>query len=233
MNSVLIVEDDKNIQNILAFNLEHNDFKVFTAESGSEALSILEEEEDISIVLMDIMMPEMNGFECTRKIRSFSNVPIIMLTALEDEANILQGFDCGVDDYVVKPFSFRQVLARINAHIRRPYTLDTLSKGKSALNSVIHVNDIELNTNNYTVNVEGKRSTLTNMEYKLFMFLYEHPNEAFDRDTLLKEIWGTSYTDSRTVDVNIRRLRSKVELNDSEPKNIKTMRGKGYYLEVC
>lgn len=232
MNTVLIVEDDRNIQNILAFNLEKSDFKVFTAETGIEAIEILKEE-DISIVLMDVMMPEMDGFDCTRAIREFSDIPIIMLTALEDEASILHGFECGVDDYVVKPFSFRQLLARVNAHMRRPYTLNSSPViNKGIKDSIIHINNIELNTSNYVVQIGDKRNVLTNMEYKLFMFLYQNPNQAFDRDTLLKEVWGTSYTDSRTVDVNISRLRGKVELLEAEPQNIKTKRGKGYYLEV-
>lgn len=232
MYSILIVEDDNNIQNILAYNLEKCDFKIFTASNGVEALEILHDE-DISLVLMDVMMPEMNGFDCTREIRAFSNVPIIMLTALEDEPNILHGFECGVDDYVTKPFSFRQLLARINAHIRRPHTAENsvpnVSNGKDF---VIHINNIELNTSNYVVQVGDKRNTLTNIEYKLLMFLYQNPNQAFDRDTLLKEVWGTSYTDCRTVDVNISRLRGKVELSETEPQNIRTRRGKGYYLEV-
>ncbi len=235
MYSVLIVEDDRNIQNILAYNLEKADFKVFTAETGVEAIEILQENgDDISLVLMDVMMPEMNGFDATREIRQFSTVPIIMLTALEDETNILEGFDCGVDDYVVKPFSFRQVLARINAQLRHnskegSNTTNVVSSNNS---SVIKVNNIELNPVNYSVNVEGKKNTLTLIEYNLFMFFYNNPNKVFDRDTLLKEVWGTNYADSRTVDVNIRRLRNKVELIDSEPQNIKTLRGKGYYLEI-
>lgn len=232
MYSVLIVEDDRNIQNILAYNLERADFKVFTAETGVEGIEILQENaEDISLVLMDVMMPEMNGFDATREIRKFSDVPIIMLTALEDETNILEGFDCGVDDYVIKPFSFRQVLARINAQLRHN-SKEVVTTTVSSNSSIIKVNNIELNPVNYSVNVEGKKNTLTLIEYNLFMFFYNNPNKVFDRDTLLKEVWGTNYADSRTVDVNIRRLRNKVELIDSEPQNIKTLRGKGYYLET-
>lgn len=232
MYSVLIVEDDRNIQNILAYNLERADFKVFTAETGVEGIEILQENaEDISLVLMDVMMPEMNGFDATREIRKFSDVPIIMLTALEDETNILEGFDCGVDDYVIKPFSFRQVLARINAQLRHN-SKDIVTTTVSSDSSIIKVNNIELNPENYSVNVEGKKNTLTLIEYNLFMFFYNNPNKVFDRDTLLREVWGTNYADSRTVDVNIRRLRNKVELIDSEPQNIKTLRGKGYYLET-
>ena len=230
MNTILIVEDDVNIQNILAYNLERVDFKIFTASTGYEALEILQDE-DVSLVLMDVMMPEMNGYDCTRKIRDFSDVPIIMLTALEDETHILEGFDCGVNDYVTKPFSFPQLLARINAQLRRPSGV-VGAKGSNSTDSLIKVNDIELNTSNYVVRVGDKKSELTAIEYKLFMFLYSNPNQVFDRDTLLKEVWGTSFADSRTVDVSVRRLREKVEVIDSEPKNIKTRRGKGYYLEV-
>lgn len=228
MNTVLIAEDDKNIQDIIAFNLEKNNFKVFTCENGEDAIELLKEE-NISIVLMDIMMPIMNGFDCTRKIREFSNVPIIMLTALEEESKILEGFDCGIDDYVVKPFSFRQLLARINANIRRS------SEEHIALHTsdsiILQINNIELNTMNYRVRIGDKESELTASEYNLFMFFYNHPNQVFNRDILVEKVWGQG-VDSRTVDVCIKRLREKIEKNGSEPENIKTKRGKGYYLEI-
>ena len=145
MNKILIVEDDKNIQDILAFNLERNDYQVFTTESGAEAIEILKEEEDISLVLMDVMLPKMNGFDCTVEIRKFTNIPIIMITALEDESNVLKGFECGVNDYVIKPFSIREVLARVKTQLR---VMNEFSKNSKELkdNKFIKINNIELNT---------------------------------------------------------------------------------------
>ena len=231
MNKILIVEDDKNIQDILAFNLERNDYQVFTTESGAEAIEILKEEEDISLVLMDVMLPKMNGFDCTVEIRKFTNIPIIMITALEDESNVLKGFECGVNDYVIKPFSIREVLARVKTQLR---VMNEFSKNSKELkdNKFIKINNIELNTIENSVVVNGKENELTNTEYNLLMFFYNHPNKVFERKQILEKVWGTTYGDLRTVDVTIRRLREKIEVVDSDPQNIKTRRGKGYYLEL-
>ena len=229
MNKILIVEDDVKIQNIIAFNFERENFKVFTAGTGEEAIEILKEEEDISIVLMDVMMPEMNGFDCTREIRKFSDVPILMVTALEEEANKLEGFDCGVEDYITKPFSIRELIARVKVHLRRP--TQSVSSNTS-LKSIIKINDMNLNTETSKVQIGNKEKELTDIEYKLLMFFYNHPNVVFNRETLLCEVWGSPYVDARTVDVTIRRLREKIEKVDSDPQNIKTRRGKGYYLDL-
>ena len=231
MNKILIVEDDKNIQDILAFNLERNDYQVFTTESGAEAIEILKEEEDISLILMDVMLPKMNGFDCTVEIRKFTNIPIIMITALEDESNVLKGFECGVNDYVIKPFSIREVLARVKTQLR---VMNEFSKNSKELkdNKFIKINNIELNTIKNSVVVNGKENELTNTEYNLLMFFYNHPNKVFERKQILEKVWGTTYGDLITVDVTIRRLREKIEVVDSDPQNIKTRRGKGYYLEL-
>lgn len=228
MNKILIVEDDTKIQNIIAFNFERENFQVFTADTGLEAIEILKEEEDISIVLMDVMMPGMNGFECTREIRKFSNVPILMVSALEDETNKLEGFECGVEDYITKPFSMRELIARVKVNLRRPIQ----SSSTTAIKSVIKINDLKVNTETNKVLVYDKEKELTDIEYKLLMFFYNHPNIVYSRETLLREVWGTSYVDARTVDVTIRRLREKIEKVDSDPQNIKTRRGKGYYLDL-
>lgn len=228
MNRILVVEDDRNIQDILAYNLEKSDYQVFTADTGAEALEIMQEE-DISLVLMDVMLPEMNGFDCTKAIREFSDVPIIMLTALEEESNKLQGFELGINDYVTKPFSIREVIARVQTQLRIAQNMTT----KKIFQNKIHINDIELNTVNNNVTIQGKTSELTNTEYNLLMFLYKNPNKVFERPQLLEKVWGTTYGDLRTVDVAVRRLREKIEIESSDPKNIKTKRGKGYYLNLA
>ena len=228
MNKILIVEDDTKIQNIIAFNFERENFQVFTADTGLEAIEILKEEEDISIVLMDVMLPGMNGLERTREIRKFSNVPILMVSALEDETNKLEGFECGVEDYITKPFSMRELIARVKVNLRRPIQ----SSSTTAIKSVIKINDLKVNTETNKVLVYDKEKELTDIEYKLLMFFYNHPNIVYSRETLLREVWGTSYVDARTVDVTIRRLREKIEKVDSDPQNIKTRRGKGYYLDL-
>lgn len=170
----------------------------------------------------------MNGFECTREIRKFSNVPILMVSALEDETNKLEGFECGVEDYITKPFSMRELIARVKVNLRRPIQ----SSSATAIKSVIKINDLKVNTETNKVLVYDKEKELTDIEYRLLMFFYNHPNIVYSRETLLREVWGTSYVDARTVDVTIRRLREKIEKVDSDPQNIKTRRGKGYYLDL-
>lgn len=224
MKKILIVEDDLNIQNILSFNLKREKYDVSICETGVEALKIVKDNPDLSLVLMDVMLPKMTGLECTKKIREFSNIPIVMLTALEGEENILKGFEVGVDDYVVKPFSIREVIARIKAHL----------KNSTENNSIetIKINNITLYPSTNVVKIGNKENELTDTELKLLMFFYKNPNKVWKREDLLKEVWGTEYFDMRTVDVSIRRLRTKIEIDDACPENLKTRRGVGYFLNM-
>lgn len=226
MKTIMIVEDDTNIQDIIAFNLEKEGYKVFTADNGEEALEIMGEE-DIDLILMDVMMPKMDGFECTTEIRKVSNVPIILLTALDTENDKLKGFDLEINDYIVKPFGIREVIARVKTQLRLVENNGSTQKDKN----IIKINNITLNTLTYqTVLDSGKTAYLTNTEYLLLMFLHNNPNKIYSREELLKEIWEKSIDDLRTVDVTIRRIREKIEDDPSNPTNIKTLRNRGYYL---
>lgn len=229
MKKILVVEDDVNIQDIVAFNLETAGYQVFTADNGVEAIEILKDEEDISLVIMDIMMPKMDGYECTEKIREFSDIPIILLTALESESDKLKGFELDINDYVVKPFSIKELVARVNNQLR-------LSEQKGNVNNknkkILHINNIVFDLVEGTVKVGDRVEVLTNKEYSLLMFLYQNPNKIFNRDELLKAIWTKEIEDARAVDVAVKRIREKIEVDSSNPQNLKTRRGKGYYLNL-
>ena len=222
MKRILVVEDDVNIKSILTFALERKGFEVLSAEDGVSALDILKDTE-VSLILMDVMLPGMDGFECSSKIRKLSNVPIVMLTALEEESNILKGFDSGVDDYVVKPFSMRELMARVDANMRKNTKLT-----HSQIGEVITLNSTTVNTETYKVSVEGRESELTPTEFSLLISFYKNPNKVLSREFLLEEVWGGLFADIHTVDVNIKRLRGKIEIEPSNPKIIKTRRGFGY-----
>lgn len=223
MKKILIVEDDVNIKSILTFTLKRNGYDVLTAEDGVIALEILRDNE-VSLILMDVMLPNMNGFECSQEIRKLSNVPIIMLTALEEESNVLKGFECGIDDYIIKPFSMRELIARIEVNLRKSAKMTY-----RPISDIIHLQSTEVNTETYSVKVADRVSELTFTEFSLLIYLYKHPNKTISRETLLEEVWGSIYGDLHTVDVNIRRIREKIEINPSSPKIIKTRRGFGYY----
>lgn len=223
MKKILIVEDDINIQNILSFNLKREKYDVYTCETGIEALRMVEEISDLSLILMDVMLPKMTGFECTKKIREFSNIPVVMLTALEGEDNVLKGFEAGVDDYVIKPFSIKEVMARVKAHLKNSPDNNL---------EVIKINDISIYPSTNIVKIGKKESELTDTELKLLMYFYNNPNKVISREEIAKEVWGTEYFELRSVDVSIRRLRTKIEVDDASPKNLKTRRGSGYFLNM-
>lgn len=223
MQRILVVEDDVNIKSILTFTLQRNGYDVLTAEDGLNALEVLKDNA-VSLILMDVMLPHMNGFECSQEIRKLSNVPILMLTALEDESNILKGFECGIDDYVIKPFSMKELIARIEANLRKNTKMTSRQ-----ISAIIYLQSTEVNTETYKVKVADRASELTLTEFSLLLYLYKNPNKTMSREQLLEEVWGSVYGDLRTVDVNIRRLREKIEIDPSNPKIIKTRRGFGYY----
>lgn len=227
MSKILIVEDDNNILNILSFNLKREKYEVITCDNGLSAIEIMRSEPDISLILMDAMLPKMDGFESTEEIRKFSKVPILMLTALEGESNVLHGFDSGVNDYVIKPFSVREVLARVKSHIK---TINVVEETKTP--ESISINNIRVFPLTNIVKVGKKENELTDTELKLLLYMYDNRNKVITRDELLEKVWGTSYFDPRTVDVTIRRLRTKIEENDAVPLTLKTRRGSGYFLNV-
>ena len=226
-NRVLVVDDEKLIVKGIRFSLEQDGMEVTCAYDGEEALTFAREQQ-FDIILLDIMLPKLSGFEVCQQIREFSNVPIIMLTAKGDDMDKILGLEYGADDYITKPFNILEVKARIKAIIRR--TVKQEKKADTA--GRIQAGDMTIERDNRRVYIEGREINLTAKEFDVLELLATHPNQVYSRETLLTMVWGADYPgDARTVDVHIRRLREKVETNSSEPKYVHTKWGVGYYFK--
>ena len=229
---VLIVEDEKNIVDILRFNLQRSGYATLEAYDGAEGLRLaLEENPDL--VLLDVMLPKMIGFDVCKTLRQRgSNVPVIILTAREEETDKVLGLEIGADDYITKPFSMRELIARVGANIRR--TAMTAAPAAAADSAMPVAGDLSINTENHQVFRGGRAIDLTAREYELLTFLASHPNKVYNRNELMEQVWNYIYVgdDARTVDVTIRRLREKIEADPSNPVYILTRRGAGYYFSV-
>lgn len=229
-SKILVVEDEKPISDIIKYNLEKEGYMVFTAYDGEEAISS-QEENDPDLILLDVMLPKLDGFEVCRRIREKSIVPIIILTAKEEEVDKVLGLELGADDYMTKPFGIRELLARIKANIRRA-SLTLGPEVDSAAPSIREFGDLVIDMNRYEVKKRGVTLELTLREFELLRYLAGHENNVFSREQLLEKVWGYEYYgDIRTVDVTVRRLREKVEDDPSNPKYITTRRGVGYYFK--
>ena len=223
---ILIVDDEKNIADILAFNLTKEGYEVVWARDGEKGLEAFEKVKP-DLVLLDIMMPVMDGFEVCRRIREKSQVPIIMQTARAEEVDKVVGLELGADDYVVKPFGMREILARIKANLRRQ------KAPRDDEGGLMHVGELVIDQARYEVRRGDEVLELTHREYELIRFLASNTSQVFSREALLEQVWGYEYFgDVRTVDVTIRRLRAKVEQNPENPKYILTKRGVGYYFKL-
>ncbi len=226
-NRVLVVDDEKLIVKGIRFSLEQDGMEVTCAYDGEEALTFAREQQ-FDIILLDIMLPKLSGFEVCQQIREFSNVPIIMLTAKGDDMDKILGLEYGADDYITKPFNILEVKARIKAIIRR--TAKQEKKADTA--GRIQAGDMTIERDNRRVYIEGREINLTAKEFDVLELLATHPNQVYSREKLLTMVWGVDYPgDARTVDVHIRRLREKVETNSSEPKYVHTKWGVGYYFK--
>ena len=226
-NRVLVVDDEKLIVKGSRFSLEQDGMEVTCAYDGEEALTFAREQQ-FDIILLDIMLPKLSGFEVCQQIREFSNVPIIMLTAKGDDMDKILGLEYGADDYITKPFNILEVKARIKAIIRR--TAKQEKKADTA--GRIQAGDMTIERDNRRVYIEGREINLTAKEFDVLELLATHPNQVYSREKLLTMVWGADYPgDARTVDVHIRRLREKVETNSSEPKYVHTKWGVGYYFK--
>lgn len=225
---ILIIEDEKSISDIIKFNLTKEGFAVETAFDGQEGFEkAISEKPDL--ILLDIMLPIMDGFAVCRKIREKSNVPILMLTAKEEEVDKVLGLELGADDYITKPFGMRELIARIKANIRRSEVADS-AKNEPA--NIQEFGNLAIDMNRYEVRKNDKPLELTLREFELLKYLAERENRVFSREQLLEEVWGYEYYgDIRTVDVTVRRLREKLEDDSSDPKYIMTKRGIGYYFK--
>lgn len=225
---VLIIEDEQAIIDILKFNFKKEGYKVLEAMDGQTGLELaLSENPDL--ILLDVMLPKMDGFEVCKKIREKSSVPVIMLTAREEEVDKVLGLELGADDYMTKPFSIRELTARVKANLRRT------SIDKAAANednaSLITSGDLSINVERYEVSKYGKVIDITLREFELLKFLATQPERIFSRENLLENVWGYEYYgDVRTVDVTVRRLREKIEDDPGMPRYIITKRGVGYYF---
>ena len=223
---VLIVDDEKLIVKGIRFSLEQDGMEVDCAYDGEEALTYAKNN-TYDMILLDIMLPKLTGFEVCQQIREFSNVPIIMLTAKGDDMDKILGLEYGADDYITKPFNILEVKARIKAIMRRTESKSTAKEKVNMLES----GSLRLDCDGRRVYIAGKEISLTAKEFEVLELLMRNPNKVYSREKLLKLVWGTDYPgDVRTVDVHIRRLREKVEGNPSEPKFVHTKWGVGYYF---
>ncbi|MBE6915543.1 MAG: response regulator transcription factor [Ruminococcaceae bacterium] len=229
--TILIIEDEVAIVEILTFNLEKEGYRVISALDGEDGVR-LAKEQNPDLILLDVMLPKMDGFEVCKYVRSRMNTPIIMLTAREEEVDKVLGLELGADDYVTKPFSRRELLARIKANIRRR-VLDDNTETASQEEGVLRFGDLVINTNSMGVTKNKKPVDLTPREFELIKFLATQPNKVFSREELMEKVWNFEfYGDLRTVDVTVRRLREKIENNPAEPEYILTRRGAGYLFQT-
>ena len=229
--TVLIVEDEKNIVDILRFNLQREGYRTLEAYDGKDGLDKAVSENP-DLILLDVMLPQMNGFDVCRTLRAQgSNVPVIILTAREEESDKVLGLEIGADDYITKPFSMRELIARVGANIRRTAMAAPASAAASAMPVA---GDLSINTDSHQVFRAGKAIDLTQREYELLTFLASHPNKVYSRIALMEQVWNYGYVgdDARTVDVTVRRLREKIEADPANPTYILTRRGAGYYFSV-
>lgn len=229
-NVVLIVEDEAPISDILSFNLKKEGYEVRTAFDGEEGLKKALEK-DVDLVLLDVMLPIMDGFEVCKRIRISSSVPVIIVTAKEEEVDKVLGLELGADDYITKPFSMRELIARVKANIRRNSMLPT-TEDETAGSDILNVRDLTIDSSRYEVKKRGQLLELTVREYELLKYLAQNKDQVFSREQLLEQVWDYEYYgDIRTVDVTVRRLREKLEDNSSDPDYIMTKRGLGYYFK--
>ena len=226
---VLIVDDERSIVDILRYNLEKNDMTAVCAYDGAEGLR-LARECDPDVILLDVMLPEMDGFEVCRTLRAEgNNVPIIMITAREEETDKVFGLELGADDYITKPFSMRELLARVRTNMRRAASMAPAAAEEPG--DQITVKDLVIDRTRRAVYKNGKELELTQREYELIKFLAENPGRVMSREELMGSVWQYDYFgDLRAVDVAVRRLREKLEDNPSEPVYVMTKRGAGYYF---
>lgn len=237
IKTILVVDDEPAIRDLLKYNLEREGYQIIEASDGIEGINVaLEQKPDI--ILLDIMLPKLDGLSVCKRIKNSMSIPIIMLTAKSEEIDTILGLELGADDYITKPFSVRELAARVKANLRK-YEVVSVADAKpvEALNeekkkeSKIVVGDLELDLDKFEVKVRGEIIDLTLREFEVLKFLASQPEQVVTRETLLEKVWGYEYFgDIRTVDVTVRRIREKIEKDTSIPKILITKRGVGYYI---
>jgi two-component system, OmpR family, response regulator len=222
--TILLVDDEESVQKLLTYPLERDGYRVVQARDGDEALARFDAE-DVDLVVLDVMLPKLDGLEVCKRLRAVSTVPIVMLTARDDEFDKVVGLELGADDYITKPFSIREFRSRIRALLRRA----AATPSGAPEDEVIHVDGLSIDPARRSVEVDGKAVQLTYVEFELLRALARRPGRVFSRQALLEALWGGSdYREPRTIDVHIRHLREKLERDPREPQYILTVRGVGY-----
>ena len=226
MAKILVVDDEQVLVKGIKFNLEHEGYQVDVGYDGEQAVE-LARQGGFDLILLDLMMPKIDGLQACMRIREFSNVPIIMLTARSEDVDKLMGFECGADDYITKPFNILEVKARVRALLRR----SNLTEKSQLAESVLTVGHIKLDPSKRAAWKDGQSVELTAKEFDLMELLMRNPGRVYSRENLLNVVWGYEYIgDYRTVDVHVRRLREKLELDPANPEYVRTKWGVGYYL---
>ncbi len=226
-NTILVVEDDKTLLDVLKYNLNKEGYNIITAIDGDQALEAARSQKP-DLIVLDIMLPRLNGFEVCRILRKDMTVPILMLTAKSEEVDKIIGLEIGADDYMTKPFSVRELLARIKALLRRAKVVETKEAGEA----ILSLGNLEIDISRRRATLSGMILNVTQKEFDLLAFLARNRGLVFSREQLLEKVWGYDYAGgTRTVDVHIRWLREKIETNPANPKRLITVRGIGYKLE--
>ena len=238
VKKVLVVDDEQAIIDVLVYNLKKEGYETIEATDGISAVNIaLEQKPDL--VLLDIMLPKLDGLSVCKRIKNHLNIPVLMLTAKDAEIDKIVGLELGADDYITKPFSVRELMARVKANLRKneitniakETTINLMNEAEAKKESAIKVNDLELDLDRFEVKVRGEIIDLTLREFEVLKFLATQPGQVVTRETLLEKVWGYEYYgDIRTVDVTVRRIREKIEKDTSSPKILITKRGVGYYI---
>lgn len=225
MPKILVVDDERPIAEIIKYNLQKEGYEVQTAYDGEEAIKMVHKTNP-ELVILDIMLPKKNGFDVLKEIRTEYVMPVVMLTAKEEENDKITGLELGADDYITKPFSNKELIARVKANLRRVQLSNVNEEMKS---KIIQAGNLTIDMNTYEISKDNKIIDLTNREFDLLKYLFLNADRVFNREHLLKEVWGYEFGDLRTVDVTVRRLREKIETD--EDKYIITKRGTGYYFK--
>ena len=233
--TILVVDDEKMIRNLLNINLTKEGYNVIEAVDGLEAVELATEKKP-DLILLDVMIPKLDGLSVCKRIKNIMNVPILMVTAKDSEVDKILGLELGADDYVTKPFSIRELIARIKANLRKAevsVVVEQNSNDAVKRENIIKVGVLTLDLDRFEVMVENKRVDLTLREFEVLKFLASEPGQVVSREVLLEKVWGYEYYgDIRTVDVTVRRIREKIEKDTSDPKILMTKRSVGYYIAV-
>jgi DNA-binding response OmpR family regulator len=232
MNKILVVDDDKNFLEVLKYNLLNEGYNVVTAEDGIRAIEVARHEKP-DLIILDIMLPGLDGLEVCRILRKEMAVPIIMLTAKTEEIDKVVGLEVGADDYMTKPFSIRELMARLRAMLRRSHWVEQPHPSETEAPAILKINGLEVDTTGHRVSRNGMLLKLSPKEFDLLSFLMHHQGQVFDRELLVERVWGYDYGGTaRTVDVHVRSLRRKIEDNPDKPEHLITVHGVGYKFQA-